>query len=244
MKAWWRALVSRQGVGKTVTTDASQPPLGAPPITQPHLPSQWFEVQGAPVVERNRYFMMCLGLLLALMTACAALVMMMPLKTVVPFVLERSEEGAVVPAPMTAQRFEPGMAEKRYFLAQWVRQLLTLDPHLTEPYLSEAYLLTRGKATVEFTDFIQRSAPMAELKRDPTLTRTVSISSVSLIEDQVAMVRVVGERRNAGNPAAAREKFVLTIHFTTLMPKTEQELLRNPVGLFVTHFLVNTDLEK
>jgi type IV secretory pathway TrbF-like protein len=54
----------------------------------------------------------------------------------------------------------------------------------------------------------------------------------------------VGERRNAGNPAAAREKFVLTIHFTTLMPKTEQELLRNPVGLFVTHFLVNTDLEK
>jgi len=110
--------------------------------------------------------------------------------------------------------------------------------------LSEAYLLTRGKATVEFTDFIQRSAPMAELKRDPTLTRTVSISSVSLIEDQVAMVRVVGERRNAGNPAAAREKFVLTIHFTTLMPKTEQELLRNPVGLFVTHFLVNTDLEK
>ena len=138
MRAWWRAFVSRQGVGKASTTDTSRPPLGALPITQPHLPSQWFEVQGAPVVERNRYFMMCLGLLLALMTACAALVMMIPLKTVVPFVLERSEEGAVVPAPMTAQRFEPGMAEKRYFLAQWVRQLLTLDPHLTEPYLSEA----------------------------------------------------------------------------------------------------------
>ncbi len=220
------------------------PPRGAPPGVCPRPEQLWFEVQGAPVVERNRYFLICLGLLLALTAACIALAMMAPLKTVVPFVLEKVEEGAVVPAPMAAQQYQPGVPEKRYFIAQWARQLLTLDSHLTEQYLSEAYRVTRSKATVEFTDWIQRAGPMAELKRDPTLTRTVAISSVSLIQDQVALVRVAAERRNAGNPIANREKFVLTIHFTTVPPKSEEELLSNPVGLFVTHFLVNTDLEK
>ncbi len=233
-----------KGKRSAPATGDENPPAGAPPLAHPHPTRLWFEVQGAPVVERNRYFILCLGLLLALTAACIALAMMAPLKTVVPFVLEKVEEGAVVPAPMAAQQYQPGIPEKRYFIAQWARQLLTLDSHLTEQYLSDAYRVTRGKATVEFTDWIQRTGPMAELKRDPTLTRTVAISSVSLIQDQVALVRVSAERRNAGNPLANREKFVLTIHFTTVPPKSEEELLSNPVGLFVTHFLVNTDLEK
>ncbi|MDE1941783.1 MAG: type IV secretion system protein [Betaproteobacteria bacterium] len=221
-----------------------QPPPGTPAVAAPKPERVWFEAQGAPVVERNRYFLICLGLLFALCAACIALALMVPLKTVVPFVLEKTDEGAVQPAFRTAQQYQPGSPEKRYFIAQWARQLLTIDPHLTERYLSEAYRVTRGKATVEFTDWVQRTAPMAELKRDPTLTRTVSISSVSLIQDQVALVRVSTERRNAGNPMAGREKFILTIHFATVPPKSEEELLSNPVGLYVTHFLVNADLEK
>ncbi len=223
---------------------ADQPPPGAPATATMRPERLWFEAQGAPVVERNRYFLICLGLLLALCAACIALALMAPLKTVVPFVLEKTEEGAVQPAPQAAQQYQPGTPEKRYFIAQWVRQLLTIDPHLTERYLSDAYRVTRGKATVEFTDWVQRTTPMAELRHDPTLTRTVSISSVSLIQDQVALVRVSTERRNGGNPMAGREKFVLTIHFATVPPRTEEELLSNPVGLYVTHFLVNADLEK
>lgn len=234
-----RGSASRVQVRQTL-----QPPPGAPATATLKPERLWFEAQGAPVVERNRYFLICLGLLIALTAACIALALMAPLKTVVPFVLEKSEEGAVQPAPQTAQQYQPGTSEKRYFIAQWVRQLLTIDPPLTERYLSEAYRVTRGKATVEFTDWVQRTAPMAELKRDPTLTRTVSISSVSLIQDQVALVRVSTERRNGGNPMAGREKFVLTIHFATVPPKTEEELLGNPIGLYVTHFLVNADLEK
>lgn len=219
-------------------------PQETPPVVSPHPEKVWFEAHGIPVVERNRYFLLTLVLSLALIIACSALALMAPLKTVVPFVLEKVDGGAVIPAPMNAQQYQPGEAEIRYFIAQWVRQLLTIDPHLTEQYLSEAYRVTRGKATVEFTDWVQRTLPMGELKKDPSLTRTVFISSVSLIQDQVALVRVTTERRNAGNPSANREKFILTIHFTTLTPKSETELLSNPAGLFVTHFLVNTDMEK
>jgi type IV secretory pathway TrbF-like protein len=219
-------------------------PSGAPPLVDPGLTRKWFEIEAAPVLERNRYFMVCLALSGALMLSLIALMVMLPLKTVVPFVLEKTEEGAVIPAPRTAQQFKPGVAEKRYFLAQWVKQLLTLDSHLSEIDLAQAYLLTRGKATVEFTDWLGRTSPMVELKNDPTLTRNVSISSISLIEDEVALLRVTTERRTNANPLAVREKFVITLHFILVPPKSEEELMKNPLGLFITHFQINADLEK
>lgn len=219
-------------------------PLGAPPLVDPSATTQWFEVEAAPVLERNRYFILCLVLALALMVSLVTLMVLMPLKTVVPFVLEKTDEGAVVPAPRAAQQFKPGAAEQRYFLAQWVKQLLTLDSHLSESDLAQAYLLTRAKATVEFTDWLARSTPMALLKNDPTLTRTVSISSISLIEDEVALVRAVTERRTNGNPVAQREKFVITLRFVMVPQKTEEALMQNPLGLFITHFQINTDMEK
>ncbi len=43
---------------------------------------------------------------------------------------------------------------------------------------------------------------------------------------------------------ARREKFVLTLHFAVVAPEREEEVLKNPAGLFITHFLVNTDLEQ
>ncbi len=223
---------------------AHLPPAGTPPQLLPGTGARWFEIQGSVVVERNRCFLISLGLLGVLLVLCLALLGMLPLKTVVPFVLEKTDEGAVWPAPRVARNFQPGDPEKRYFIAQWVRNLLTLDAHLTEQSLADAYRLTRGKATVEFTDWIKRMQPLKVLKQDPTLTRTVSISSVSLIQDQVALVRVVTESRNVGNPLARREKFILTLDFSTVPPRTEEEVLANPVGLFVTHFLVNDDLEK
>ncbi len=219
------------------------PPDGTPPIVNPRVVQAWFEVQGAALVERNRWFLVSLILGLGVFLSGIALALLLPLKTVVPFVLDRSENGAVAVSNTRVQVYHPAESEKRYFLAQWVRQLLTLDPHLTPTYLSEAYQLTRGKATVEFTDWVQRNQPMAELRKDPTLTRTVAVSSVSLIEDEAALLRVVTERRNGGNPMARREKFVLTLHFAVVAPEREEEVLKNPAGLFITHFLVNTDLE-
>jgi len=231
---WWRSHGDGSGA----------PPPEAPP--QAALPARdaWFEAYAVPVVERARYFTLSVVLSLAVVAAAIAIAALVPLKTVVPFVIERGENGAVAAIPAAAQKYVPGVAEKRYFIAQWAKKLLTIDHYFTEPYLSDAYLLTRGKATAEFTDWLQKNTPIAELQKDPSLTRTVSISSVSLLQDEVALVRLATERRSMANPAATRARFVLTVHFTVQPPRTEEELFRNPIGLFITHFAINDDLEK
>ena len=183
-----------------------------------------------PGVERARYFALALLCASSLLVSSIALALLFPLKTVVPYVMERAENGAVTPVPATAQRYSPGAAEKRYFIAQWVKKLLTLDRYFSEPYLSEAYLLTRAKATTEFTDWLRKNAPIADLQKDPSLTRTISISSVSLLQEEVALVRLATEKRSMSNPSAVREKFVVTLHFAVVPPKTEEDLYKNPIG--------------
>ncbi len=222
-------------------TDA---PDQTPPVANPRVVQAWFEVQGAALVERNRWFLVTLILGLGLSASSAALFSLLPLKRVVPFVLNRADNGALSIAMTQVHPYQPDDAVKRYFLAQWVRQLLTLDPHQSAANLAAAYRLTRSKATVEFTDWVQRNQPLGTLRKDPTLTRTVSISSISMIDENAALVRVTTEQRNAGNPAALRERYVLTLHFAVVAPQREEEVLENPAGLLVTHFLVNADLEQ
>lgn len=219
-------------------------PEQTPPIANPRVVQAWFEVQGAAVVERNRWFLISLILSMGIVVTGAALLGLLPLKRVVPFVLNHADNGAMTIASTQVHIYEPDEAVKRYFLAQWVRQLLTLDPHQSANNLAAAYQLTRSKATVEFTDWVQRHQPLAELRKDPTLTRTVSIASISMIDDGAALLRVTTEQRNAGNPSAVQEHYVLTLHFAVVRPQREEEVLANPSGLLVTHFLVNTDLEK
>lgn len=215
-----------------------------PPVANPRVIQAWFEVQGAATVERNRWFLISLILGLGLLISATTLLGLFPLKRVVPFILNRTENGAIAMATLQVHPYQPDEAVKRYFLAQWVRQLLTLDPHQSSANLASAYRLTRSKATVEFTDWVQRHQPLAILRKDPSLTRTVSISSISMIDDGAALVRVTTEQRNAGNPMALREKLVLTLHFSVVAPQQEADVLDNPAGILVTHFLVNSDLEQ
>ena len=216
--------------GRTMRIRKTLPVANAPLTAFEQARAVWFEAYGTPVVQRARYFALALLCASSLLVSSIARALLFPLKTVVPYVMERAENGAVTPVPATAQRYSPGAAEKRYFIAQWVKKLLTLDRYFSEPYLSEAYLLTRAKATTEFTDWLRKNAPIADLQKDPSLTRTISISSVSLLQEEVALVRLATEKRSMSNPSAVREKFVVTLHFAVVPPKTEEDLYKNPIG--------------
>lgn len=204
----------------------------------------WLCRLGMAAAESRRNLVLAGVFALAFLVAAVALAVVASGHTVQPFVLQASEEGAVVPASARLQPYRPGGAERRYFLAQWSRHLLALDARLSEGWLAEAYRLTRDKATAEFTEWLHRQAPLQRLKQDPTLTRSVEILGISMVDDEVALVRVALEERDLANPAARRRKQLLTVHYRTVVPDSEADVLRNPIGLQVTDFQVGEDLER
>lgn len=204
---------------------------------------QWFENYGSAVVEKNRYFALTVLLTLVSIALGSALMAMAPLKTVVPYVIHVSNDGHVSADPAGATAYVPGDKEKKYFLGRWTVNLLTLDPVLTERLLSEAYLMTRGKASDEFTDWLNQTTPIAKLKAEPLLSRTAAISSISFVEGNVALVRVETETRRMNTPKIV-DRYLVTIHYEVIPARTDKEILNNPIGLFITHFDVSEDLAK
>jgi type IV secretory pathway TrbF-like protein len=223
---------------------ATPPPPNAPAVANGQEPTSWLEVLAAPRIDAARNFAAACIFAFAFLICSLALAFIATHHTVAPYVLQATPEGAILPATSRLVPYSPGGPERRYFIAQWVRHLLSIDQKLSESWLAESYQQTRGKATVEFTDWVKQSGPLRQLKDDPSLTRSVNISSISLLDDGVALVRVRCERRNLSHPTAQQEKFLITLHFATVTPANEEAVLKNPIGLLVSDFQIGEDMEK
>jgi len=223
---------------------ASTTPSNAPAVAKAQEPGSWLDVLAAQRVDAARNFAAACIFASAFVICAIALAFIATHHTVAPYVLQSTPEGAILPASSRLIPYTPGAPERRYFIAQWVRHLLSIDQKLSESWLAESYQQTRGKATVEFTDWLKQSGPLRQLKEDPSLTRSVNISSISLLDEGVALVRVHCERRNLSNPSAAQEKFLITLHYATVPPANEEAILKNPIGLVVSDFQIGEDMEK
>jgi type IV secretion system protein TrbF len=214
----------------------------AAPLTAfEHARIEWFERYGCAIVDRDRMFVGWVLTTLALLAACAALLVLMPLKTVEPFVVRVADNGSVVAERAAAQRYQPGRAERTYFVSRWVQQVLTIDPFLTERQLAEAYRMTSGLATQQLLDWMKSDRPIERLKKDAGLHRSVSIVTVAPLDDTVLQVRVRTETRSLVNAALTRT-YQITVHYAIVPPKTEAEIIQNPIGLYVTRFNIAEEM--
>ena len=215
------------------------------PITElePKAVAQWFEKWGRPVMERNRWFIASMVLIAAVISLSLALAFLTPLKRVQPYVIKIEDTGRVLVDPVGASPYVPGEREQKYFLAQWVIHGWTMDDKLIQGYLEKAYRVTRGKASAQFQELIENSKPMERLGMEPGLTVQVKIHSINFLKKNTALIRFeTVERSEAEADHPKRTRYVLTAHFALDPPETEEEILDNPLGLFITDFSLTREL--
>lgn len=202
----------------------------------------WFEQYGSSVMNRNRLFIIAVLEAIVIFVMGIAIASLTPLKTVVPYVVKVHTDGQVSTSPIGSKVYQPGDNEKQYFLAEWSTKLLTLDRFVTIKNLESAFYKTRNKATSEFSDYIDQYKPAEKLKQDQSLTRSVTIRSISFVADGSALVRASLETRSLNQSAPDKKNIIITIHYSIVPPQTQQDILDNPIGLYITHFAINEDL--
>lgn len=210
------------------------------PITATTKGKGLFERFGGPIVDRNRWFLGFAFMCVICLVQTYAITVMLPLKTVVPWMVTVKDTGKIEGTPVASINFVPDENSKRYFLKDWVTKVFTLDRFLTEKYLIDSYKLVRGQGSEEFRQFIETNKPLIALRSDPNLVQAVVIRSVSFIQDSAALVRIRVETRNSEGVRFADK--LVTVHFSVVPPKTEQEIYANPIGLYITHFAVSEDI--
>lgn len=174
-----------------------------------------------------------------------ALAGLTPLKERAPYFVEVEQAtGRVMASDRAARDFAPDDNNKRYFIKDWVQSMFSIDGARSKGVLlPRAKSMTRSKASTQYSEWLDRDRTLARLIEDPDLSRSVEVRSISFVPgaDSVAIVRAMfhADSKYGGRQSEGK---VITLHFAIIPPQTDEEILRNPIGLYITEFNVDSEV--
>jgi len=146
-----------------------------------------------------------------------------------PFVVEVSEWGETQKITALDGRYEPTSAQISHALATWIRQVRSkpTDPVVIRQNWLSAYDLLTPKAAFFLNAWAQSHDPFAEVGREAVEVAVLSVvrRSERSFDLQWRETRFVGGQQ-AGQ---ARWRALITVRLQP--PKTEAELMKNPLGI-------------
>jgi type IV secretory pathway component VirB8 len=214
-----------------------------PPTAYERARAEWAERNGDSTVNQGRLFVIATVSLLITLAMAVAIASLLPLKEAIPYEINFDRDtGETSVVAIKTRPFEPDEIQKRYFIAKWVQTLMRIDPLTIERDLTEGFKLVRGKGINEFKEYISKTQPIKRVRENSTLTRSVEISNIQFLGENIAQVRVVATERTAQEKFDPR-RYNAIVHFVIDPPKTEAEMYANPIGLRITHFDISEDLQ-
>lgn len=146
-----------------------------------------------------------------------------------PFVVEVSDLGQ--PQRITAidGRYEPNAAQIGYALAEWIRQVRSksIDPIVIRQNWLRAYDLMTPRSSAFLNSWAQAHDPFAEVGRE-----AVEVTVLNVVRRTPRTFDLQWrETRFVNGQQAAVERWRALITIKLQPPRTEAELMKNPLGL-------------
>lgn len=149
--------------------------------------------------------------------------------TVKPFVVEVSSWGQTERITPLNGRYQPTEAQAGYALATWIRDVRgkSIDPIVIRQNWLKAYDLTTPKSAAFLNGWAQTHDPFAQAGREAI---TVEVLNVVRRSERTYDLQW-RETRFLNGQEAGQERWRALITTTLAPPRTEAELMKNPLGL-------------
>ena len=206
---------------------------------------EWFydRYQSAHV-NGNRWFVAAIVMGTLACLAVAAIVVLVPLKTVRPFLVEANDTTGEVRVlkPFDVTDFAPTDAVSKSFLAKYVIARETYDPQDIKENYQTVRLMSDPAESLLVDSHLSPTNIASPLNRYQHHTvRTVHIKSVSFLNKRTAQVRFWSTETTQTMKKEDAWVAILSFRFVNL-PETEQDRLVNPLGFQVTAYRVDQEL--
>jgi type IV secretion system protein VirB8 len=169
-----------------------------------------------------------------------ALMLLMPLKTVVPYTLlvDRTTGYVQVLKPLDADKIAPDTALTQSFLVQYVIARESFDIDTLSVNYNRVALWSAEQARAGYVNGVQVSNPQSPLSLYPRTTVVETrVKSVSPIGRNVALVRFDTVRTDAGGQVQPPRSWVAVIRYRyTGAPMKLEDRFVNPLGFQVVRY--------
>lgn len=189
--------------------------------------------------RRTAWLVAAAAAIIALLEAFA-LMLLTPLKTVVPYTLLVDRNTGFVQAlkPLDPGRVPAMAALTQSFLVQYVIARESFDIDMLQANYRKVALWSGGSARADYVSGIQVSSPDSPLVRYPRTTIVETrVKSVSTVGVNVALVRFETQRRDAGGQLRPPSAWVAVIRYRySGAPMQIEDRFVNPLGFEVLRY--------
>jgi type IV secretion system protein VirB8 len=189
--------------------------------------------------RRWAWIVAAVAVVIALFEA-AALLLLVPLRTVVPYTLLVDRQTGYVQAlePVDAQLISSTAALTQSFLVQYVIAREGYDRDTLQADYRKVGLWSAGSARRQYIAHIQASNPNSPLVRLPPSSEVnVQVKSVTPLGKNVSMVRFATRRHDARGRDYPTENWVAVIRYSySGEPMSVADRYVNPLGFKVEHY--------
>jgi type IV secretion system protein VirB8 len=206
----------------------------------------WAEerLDGVRASRKVAWIVASIAVFIALAEALA-LMLLSPLKTVVPYTLLVDRQTGFVQAlnPIDGEKISPDSALTQSFLVQYVLGREAFDISTVQDQYRKVALWSADAARSDYVSAIQVTNPESPLSRLPrTSTLEARVRSVSAMGGNRALVRFETWRRDRGAAPQPSQGWVALITYRySRDPMSVEDRFINPLGFQVTRYVKNAE---
>ncbi|MCD6048376.1 MAG: hypothetical protein K0S08_2023 [Gammaproteobacteria bacterium] len=154
------------------------------------------------------------------------------------YVAEVSSGGQVMNVKLLQGSYQPTQAQEEYFITQFIKLVrqVPLDPVAAKNNWLTAYNFLTSRGSTVLNQFFQKNNPLQALSKK---TVTVNITDVNPISNNTYQVDWTEESVDQRGQVIGQEKMSGVFTVVVQAPKTEQEILQNPLGIYITDFHIS-----
>lgn len=191
----------------------------------------WDERIGSARVQAKNWRLMAFGCFALSAGLSGALVWQAMQSRVVPYVVEvdkRGEARAIAPA---IQNYHPADAEIAWHLARFITNVraVSTDPVLVRQNWLAAYDFATDRAALFLNDYARKNDPFGQIGTRNVSTQVSSVVRASDTSFQIKWTEQTFERGSLSRT----ERWTAILTVVIQPPRTEDQLRKNPLGLFV-----------
>jgi type IV secretory pathway component VirB8 len=214
----------------------STPPDFTPGPTKQAAVQEYFARGSKKDVQNNRLFFITVLLAAGHVLQGVAWNGFLPLKSVETIVVNQLDKGRLVSDGTPVGTWSPDDDALDYFVNQWASKTWDVNRATIERTFAESTEQVVGTAKVQLQELRSKDNPLASLHDNPDYSRTYQFISVNKVKDDVRLLRFRTITRHHPSAQPTITTYAMTVTYTRVKPRTRDDVMKNPAGLFITSF--------
>ncbi|WP_417466169.1 conjugal transfer protein TrbF [Kordiimonas sp.] len=202
------------------------------PVTPYQKAAQAWDMRlGTARAQARNWRLMALGLLTLVGLFAAALVWQSLQSHITPYVVEVDKAGSVRTVGPAVEAYNPTDAQIAYHLAGFITRVrsLSVDPLIVRQNWLEAYDYATDRGAQALSDYAREVDPFARVGE-----RSITVEITSVVRASPRSFQIKWTEKHYEHGSLARSEAWTGILTTILqIPKTDQQLRKNPLGIYV-----------